>query len=120
MLYQINIPNDKSGFILPDSLTGNYHLDYSGTIGSPNAAQNVIVDVISAGIVDTQSAILNSRISGTFWVTVGGEKKTFLINGGETIIQFTNPNQGGNELLRADLLRIRLSNSPYAESDILI
>lgn len=105
-------------FNIPDSLFGKYFLEYSGPAGSSNAAQNVTVDVVTPfytnpdpALGDTQRVLnFNSRAVTTtnLWARIGGNKVFELNGGGQTVVRFTNPNQGGTELLRTDLLRVRL------------
>lgn len=105
-------------FQIPDSLSGSYFLEYSGPAGSSNAAQNVTVDVVTPfytnpvpELGDTQRVTgFNSRaVTATnLWARIGGNR-VFQLNGGDTtVVRYTNPSQGGTELLRADLLRVRL------------
>ncbi|MCK6615538.1 MAG: T9SS type A sorting domain-containing protein [Ignavibacteriaceae bacterium] len=103
------------GFQVPDTLSGKYFLEYSGPLGSSNAAQQVTADIVTPfylnpdpALGDTQRVVFNSRISGVFWGRLGGNTVFELNGGGPTAVRFTNPLQGGTELLRADLLRIRL------------
>lgn len=105
-------------FTIPDSLYGSYFLEHAGPAGSSNAAQNVTVDVVTPFysnpnpvLGDTQRVEgFNSRASTSIrpWVRIGGNLVFQLNGGGETSVRFTNPGQGGSELLRADLLRVRL------------
>lgn len=104
-------------FNIPDTLFGNYFLEYSGPASSSNAAQNATVDVVTPFYVnpdpalgDTQRVInVNTRGVTTLnlWVRIGGNKVFTLNGGGQTVVRLTNPNQGG-DLLRADLIRVRL------------
>lgn len=103
------------GFQVPDTLSGKYFLEYSGPLGSANAAQSVVCDVVTPfylnpdpALGDTQRTVFNSRISGVFWGRIGGNLVFELNGGGPTTVRYTNPLQGGSELLRADLLRVRL------------
>lgn len=105
-------------FNVPDSLTGSsFFLEYSGPAGSSNAAQNVTADVVTPFYVNPDPALgdtqrvtnINTRAVTTanLWVRFGGNKVFTLNGGGETVVRMTNPNQGA-DLLRADLLRVRL------------
>ena len=105
-------------FTLPDTISGNYFLEHAGPVFSPNAAQQVTVDVVTPfyanpnpALGDTQRVLgFNSRLSETArpFVRIGGNT-IFQLNGGaQTSVRFRNPLQGGSELLRADLLRVRL------------
>lgn len=105
-------------FNVPDSLTGNsFFLEYSGPAGSSNAAQNATVDVVTPFYVNPNPALGDTqRVTGinlrgvqtnNLWVRFGGNKVFTLNGGGQTVVRMTNPNQGA-DLLRADLLRVRL------------
>ncbi len=101
-------------FNIIDSLYGLYIMEYGGPVGSSNAAQQVQCDVITPfytnpnpALGDTQRVIFNSRIL-TNWGRIGGTYVFELNGGGQTVVRYTNPSQGGSELLRADLLRVRL------------
>ncbi len=118
----VNIGSDPNiaciyKFNIPDTLSGSYFLEYSGPQGSSNAAQQATIDVVTPfyvnpdpALADTQRVLgFNSRISSAvLWARIGGNKVFQLNGGGETTIRMTNPLQGGTELLRADLIRIRL------------
>ncbi|MHC1736774.1 MAG: T9SS type A sorting domain-containing protein [Ignavibacteriaceae bacterium] len=105
-------------FEVPDSLFGSYFIEHAGPAGSSNAAQQVTVDVVTPfysnpnpALGDTQRVLgFNSRlsVSNRPWVRIGGNLVFQLNGGGQTTVRFTNPSQGGTELLRADLLRVRL------------
>ena len=105
-------------FQIPDTIYGSYFIEHSGPFGSSNAAQQVTVDVVTPfysnpnpALGDTQRVLgFNSRLSSqiTPFVRIGGNTVFQLNGGGETSVRFTNPIQGGGELLRADLLRVRL------------
>lgn len=105
-------------FNMIDSLYGKYFLEYAGPLYSPNAAQNVTVDVVTPfytnpnpALGDTQRVTgFNSRLVTLAqpWARIGGNTVFELNGGGQTVIRMTNPSQGGTELLRADLLRVRL------------
>lgn len=103
-------------FEMPDSLAGDYIIDYSGPAGSSNAAQHATVDVITPSYINPDPALgdtqrvtnVNLRAVQTnkLWVRIG-EQTVFKINGGgQTKIRITNPNQG-TDLLRADLIRVK-------------
>lgn len=103
-------------FNIPDTLSGSYFIEYSGPQGSANAAQNVTVDVVTPFYVNPDPALgdtqrvtgFNSRIPTTvLWARIGGNQIFQLNGGGETTIRMTNPSQGA-DLLRADLIRVRL------------
>jgi hypothetical protein len=104
-------------FNIPDTLFGSYFLEYSGPAGSSNAAQNATVDVVTPLYVNPDPAlgdtqrVTNINLRGVqtnfLWVRFGGNKVFSLNGGGETVVRMTNPNQG-TDLLRADLLRVRL------------
>jgi len=103
---------------LPDSIQGSFMLEHAGPNYSSNAAQNVTVDVVTPffanpnpALGDTQRVTgFNSRLSAPAapFVRIGGNTIFQLNGGGQTVVRFTNPSQGGTELLRADLLRVRL------------
>jgi len=105
-------------FTLPDSIQGSFMLEHAGPNYSPNAAQNVTVDCVTPfyanpnpALGDTQRVLgFNSRLStlAVPFVRIGGNTIFQLNGGGQTVVRFTNPSQGGTELLRADLLRVRL------------
>lgn len=105
-------------FTLPDTIAGSFMLEHAGPNGSPNAAQQVTVDVVTPfyanpnpALADTQRVLgFNSRLSTSLapFVRIGGNTIFQLNGGGPTVVRFTNPSQGGSELLRADLLRVRL------------
>lgn len=104
-------------FNVPDTLSGSYFLEYSGPAGSSNAAQNVTVDVVTPfysnpnpALGDTQRVTnFNSRAvtSLNLWARIGGNQVFQLNGGGQTSVRYTNPQQGV-DLLRADLLRVRM------------
>ncbi len=120
---RVNVGSDPNiavyyKFQLPDTLFGSYYIEYSGPAGSSNAAQNVTVDVVTPfytnpdiALGDTQRVTnFNSRAiqsPAPIWARIGGSQVFTLNGGGETVVRFTNPNQGA-DLLRADLLRVRL------------
>ncbi|MBI2417194.1 MAG: hypothetical protein HYV28_04710, partial [Ignavibacteriales bacterium] len=105
-------------FTIPDSLSGRYFIEYSGPVFSSNAAQHLTVDVVTPfyanpdpALADTQRVLdFNSRAVTTNvpWARIGGNTVFQLNPGDTTVVRYTNPQQGGTELLRADLLRVRL------------
>ncbi len=118
----VNTSSDPSikaiyGFSLPDSLSGQYTLDYSGPAGSSNAAQHATVDLVTPSYINPNPALgdtqrvtdVNLRAVQSFnpiWVRVG-EQTIFQINGGgQTTIGLTNPFQG-SDFLRVDLIRVK-------------
>ncbi len=105
-------------FNIPDTLFGSYFLEYSGPAGSSNAAQNATVDVVTPFYVNPNPALGDTqRVTNVnlraiqspspLWLRIGGNKVFTLNGGGQTVARMTNPNQGA-DLLRADLLRVRL------------
>ena len=104
-------------FNIPDTLFGSYFLEYSGPAGSSNAAQNATADVVTPFYVNPNPALgdtqrvenINLRGVATnfLWLRFGGNTVFNLNGGGQTVVRLTNPNQGA-DLLRADLLRVRL------------
>jgi hypothetical protein len=103
-------------FEIPDSMAGEYIIDYSGPAGSSNAAQHATVDLITPSYINPNPALgdtqrvtdvnLRSVQSNKLWIRIG-EQTVFQINGGgQTKIRITNPNQG-SDLLRADLIRVK-------------
>lgn len=103
-------------FSLPDSLTGQYTLEYSGPSGSSNAAQHAIVDLITPlymnpipALGDTQRVTdvnLRAVQSNNQWIRIGAETIFQINGGGQTTIIITNPYQGA-DLLRMDLIRVK-------------
>lgn len=93
-------------FQLPDTLFGNYYIEYSGPTTS-NAATGATVEVVTPFIADTQkvTGFDQNQNGATFWSRIGGNKVFNLNSGGETVVKMTNPGAG---LLRNDLLRVRL------------
>ncbi len=119
---RVNVGSDPNigvfyKFNIPDSLFGSYFIEYSGPAGSSNAAQNATVDVVTPFYVNPNPALgdtqrvenINLRGVATnfLWVRFGGNVVFNLSGGGETVVRMTNPSQGV-DLLRADLLRVRL------------
>lgn len=104
-------------FLMPDSLSGQYTLDYSGPAGSSNAAQHATVDLVTPSYINPNPALgdtqrvtdVNLRAvqsPNPLWIRIG-EQTIFQINGGgPTTIRLTNPYQGA-DLLRADLIRVK-------------
>jgi hypothetical protein len=98
-------------FQLPDTAFGNYYLEYSGPAGSSNAATQLTVDVVTPFTDTMRVTGFNSRVIANpapHWARIGGNRIFVLQSGGETVVRYTNPLQGGTELLRADLLRARM------------
>jgi hypothetical protein len=104
-------------FSLPDSMSGQYTLDYSGPAGSATAAQHATVDLVTPSYINPNPALgdtqrvtdVNLRAvqaPNPLWVRIG-EQTIFQINGGgQTTICLTNPYQGA-DLLRVDLIRVK-------------
>ena len=106
------VPTATYTFVIPDTLGGDYILEYSGPAGSPNAATAAQIDVITPFIADTQRVTgFNERqiqFPAPVWAQIGGPGHTFKLNpGGVTKVIFSNPGQASGNFLRTDLLRVR-------------
>ena len=105
------IPQALYQFVIPDTLGGDYILEYSGPAGSPNAATAAQIDVITPFFADTQRVTgFNERqiTTALVWAQIGGPGYTFKLNpGGPTKVIFSNPGQASGNFLRTDLLRVR-------------
>ncbi len=91
-------------FPLPDSLGGEYYLDYSSPYSS-SAPTEAKLEIVTPSFSDTQRVAgfnENLEIGGEYWKRVGGDTSFILQGGGETTIKLTNVGSG---FLRADLLR---------------
>jgi hypothetical protein len=97
--------------VIPDTLGGDYILEYSGPAGSSNAATAAQIDVVTPFFADTQRVTgFNERQVATalVWAQIGGPGFTFKLNpGGATKVIFSNPGQASGNFLRTDLLRVR-------------
>jgi hypothetical protein len=118
----VNVGSDPSvavfhRFTIPDTLFGNYFLEYSGPAGSPNACTNCQIDVVTPFYTNPEPSLADTqRVTGfnqqaitslVHWARIGGNKVFTLNGGGETVFRMMNPNQGA-DFLRADLIRVRL------------
>lgn len=108
-----DFPTATYGFQLPDTLSGKYLMEYSGPSGSPNAATNATISVVTPFIADTQRVYnFNERqITGSIlWAKIqDNNTRVFDLNGGGvTYVIFENPGQASGNFLRTDLLRVRL------------
>jgi hypothetical protein len=105
------IPYALYQFVIPDTLGGDYILEYSGPAGSPNAATAAQIDVVTPFFADTQRVTgFNERqiTTAVLWAQIGGPGFTFKLNpGGPTKVIFSNPGQTSGDFLRTDLLRVR-------------
>ncbi len=105
------IPYALYQFVIPDTLGGDYILEYSGPAGSPNAATAAQIDVVTPFFADTQRVTgFNERqiTTAVLWAQIGGPGFTFKLNpGGPTKVIFSNPGQASGNFLRTDLLRVR-------------
>ncbi len=106
-------PTATYGFQLPDTLAGKYILEYSGPSGSPNAATNATISVVTPFIADTQRVYgFNERqVTGAvIWAKIqDNNRRIFDLNGGGiTYVEFVNASQGAGNFIRTDLLRVRL------------
>lgn len=105
------IPYAVYQFVIPDTLGGDYILEYSGPSGSSNAATAAKIEVVTPFFADTQrvEGFNERQISGpVIWAQIGGPGYTFKLNpGGPTQVIFSNPGQAPNNYLRTDLLRVR-------------
>lgn len=108
-----DFPTATYGFQIPDTLSGKYLMEYSGPSGSPNAATNATISVITPFMADTQRVYnFNERqITGSvLWAFIqDNNTRVFDLNGGGvTHVVFENPGQASGNFLRTDLLRVRL------------
>lgn len=108
-----DFPTATYGFQIPDILSGKYLMEYSGPSGSPNAATNATISVITPFMADTQRVYnFNERqITGSvLWAFIqDNNTRVFDLNGGGvTHVVFENPGQASGNFLRTDLLRVRL------------
>ena len=108
-----DFPTATYGFQIPDTLSGKYLMEYSGPSGSPNAATNATISVITPFMADTQRVYnFNERqITGSvLWAFIqDNNTRVFdLSGGGVTHVVFENPGQASGNFLRTDLLRVRL------------
>ncbi|MBU2446614.1 MAG: T9SS type A sorting domain-containing protein [Bacteroidetes bacterium] len=110
-----DLPTATYGFQIPDTIPGKYILEYSGPSGSPNAARNATISVVTPFMADTQKVLnFNERgVTGAIiWLKISDDNtRIFQLNGGApTTVMFENPLQmaGVGDLLRVDLLRVRL------------
>ncbi len=105
------IPYAIYQFVIPDTLGGDYILEYSGPAGSSNAATSAQIDVVTPFFADTQRVTgFNERqvTTALVWAQIGGPGFTFKLNpGGPTKVIFSNPGQASGNFLRTDLLRVR-------------
>jgi len=95
-------------FQLPDSLFGNYYIEFGGPY-TANAATSAFVQIVTPFIPDTMVVTgfdQNLVFGGPKWSRLGGNRVFALNSGGESVVKFTNPAAAG--LLRLDLLRVRL------------
>jgi hypothetical protein len=72
------IPYALYQFVIPDTLGGDYILEYSGPAGSPNAATAAQIDVVTPFFADTQRVTGFNERQITTAVIMGADRWTWL------------------------------------------